>query len=60
MEKKRFIFDLDRTLLTCNYRLVETAVFEPIFREDTEYLISITSISLSKNLLISFSKSHSS
>jgi FMN phosphatase YigB (HAD superfamily) len=39
MEKKRFIFDLDRTLLTCNYRLVETAIFEPIFGEDTEYLM---------------------
>ena len=40
MEKKRFIFDLDRTLLTCNYRLVETAIFEPIFKEQTDYLMT--------------------
>lgn len=39
MEKKRFIFDLDRTLLTCDYRLVETAVFEPIFKNETDYLV---------------------
>lgn len=39
MEKKRFIFDLDRTLLTCNYGLVETAVFEPFFKDKTEYLM---------------------
>ncbi|MBQ6497750.1 MAG: HAD family hydrolase [Bacilli bacterium] len=37
--KKRFIFDLDRTLLTCNYELVETAVFEPIFKDDTDYIM---------------------
>ena len=39
MEKKRFIFDLDRTLLTCDYRKVETAIFEPIFKKDTQYLM---------------------
>lgn len=40
MDKKRFIFDLDRTLLTCDYRLVETAIFEPIFKDKTEYLMN--------------------
>ena len=40
MEKKRFIFDLDRTLLTCDYRLVESAIFEPIFKDKTEYLMN--------------------
>ena len=39
MEKKRFIFDLDRTLLTCDYNMVETAVFEPVFKEKTDYLM---------------------
>ena len=39
MEKKRFIFDLDRTLLTCNYQKVETAVFEPFFRDKTELVM---------------------
>ena len=39
MEKERFIFDLDRTLLTCNYQKVETAVFEPFFRDKTELVM---------------------
>ena len=39
MEKKRFIFDLDRTLLTCNYELVEAKIFEPIFKEKTDWLM---------------------
>ncbi len=39
MEKKRFIFDLDRTLLTCDYRLVESTIFEPIFKDKTDYLM---------------------
>ena len=39
MEKKRFIFDLDHTLLTCNYLMVESAAFEPYFKKDTEILM---------------------
>lgn len=39
MEKKRLIFDLDRTLLTCNYQKVEAAVFEPFFRDKTELVM---------------------
>lgn len=39
MDKKRYIFDLDKTLLTCNYEMVETAIFEPIFKEKTPYLM---------------------
>ena len=39
MEKKRFIFDLDRTLLTCDYNIVETRIFEPIFGDKTEELM---------------------
>lgn len=41
MKKNRIIFDLDCTLLTCNYRLVETAVFEPFFKEETEYIMTV-------------------
>ncbi|MBQ6538929.1 MAG: HAD family hydrolase [Bacilli bacterium] len=39
MDKKRYIFDLDRTLLTCDYEVVESAIFEPIFKERTPYLM---------------------
>jgi HAD superfamily hydrolase (TIGR01549 family) len=39
MEKKRFIFDLDRTLLTCNYEMVEKRLFEPIFGDNTDWLM---------------------
>lgn len=39
MEKKRFIFDLDKTLLTCNYELVEKNLFEPMFKENTDWLM---------------------
>ena len=39
MEKKRFIFDLDRTLLTCNYELVEAKIFAQLFKEKKEWLM---------------------
>ena len=40
MEKKRFIFDLDRTLLTCDYSKVEDELFDKVFGDQATRILN--------------------